>query len=675
MCYFTYMFISMNEFLNNKALDLSHDKYIIKFDITKELFISNIEFFYNELLYKLYYYEKEINIVNDPKIIDKYFVINPLLIHENINAVMKFIYLESWYYLLDFNYKLEYKEIYELDNLNNEQLLACNSIKGLVNVLAPAGSGKTKTLVNRVLYLLNKGVKKDNILVLAYNKKAREELVNRLNIEGLNIYTFHSFGNKIINKYTNLVFIEDDSINREILNKVLDSSKRVINNKTDELIEDYLKYIKEIKEEVLSKEEINNKYNNFYDIYSKYLELLEEYSYYTYEDMLYILIIMILKNPSLRLYLQAKYQYILVDESQDLNKLQLLLLKIISLPNNNLFLVGDDDQMIYSFRGASNTLLKEFLNSYSLSKTVKLRINYRSYENIVRHANWLIKNNRRRYDKDIVSYTCELGNINIIIGDIIDVIKDLVNYLNDKEDIVIICRYNKDVNYLKCLFRLYNYETGYSYKSIKKVRSIVFNNNLSIEKCIIKYNIKDIDNTLVGILKKYKKEAQKELLNKVTNSNKIINITTVHKVKGNEYKNVIYFYNRNKGDIEEERRIFYVGVTRPKESLLIISKEVDEFIEEYSLNEELASINNKKIIKEKDYLEDKVYVDKLKYELYKKDIDMIESRLLYEINESKELYLNKKKDIINNLVNSINKNKEELSILKEEIEFRKALKK
>ena len=364
MCYFTNMFISMNEFLNNKELDLSYDKYIIKFDITKELFISNIELFYNELLYKLYYYEKEISIESDPKIIDKYFVINPLLIHENNNAVMKFIYLESWYYLLDFNYKLEYKKEYELDNLNNEQLLACNSIKGVVNVLAPAGSGKTKTLVNRVLYLLNNGVKKDNILVLAYNKKAREELANRLNIEGLNIYTFHSFGNKIINKYTNLIFIEDDSVNREILNKVLDSSKRIINNKTDELIEDYLKYIKEIKEEVLSKEEINNKYHNFYDIYSKYLFLLEEYSYYTYEDMLYILIIMILKNPSLRLYLQSKYQYILVDESQDLNKLQLLLLKIIALPNNNLFLVGDDDQMIYSFRGASNNLLKEFLSSY-----------------------------------------------------------------------------------------------------------------------------------------------------------------------------------------------------------------------------------------------------------------------------------------------------------------------
>ncbi len=675
MCYFTNMFISMNEFLNNKELDLSYDKYIIKFDITKELFISNIELFYNELLYKLYYYEKEISIESDPKIIDKYFVINPLLIHENINAVMKFIYLESWYYLLDFNYKLEYKKIYELDNLNNEQLLACNSIKGVVNVLAPAGSGKTKTLVNRVLYLLNNGVKKDNILVLAYNKKAREELVNRLNIEGLNIYTFHSFGNKIINKYTNLTFIEDDSVNREILNKVLDSSKRIINNKTDELVEDYLKYIKEIKEEVLSKEEINNKYHNFYDIYSKYLELLEEYSYYTYEDMLYILIIMILKNPSLRLYLQSKYQYILVDESQDLNKLQLLLLKIIALPNNNLFLVGDDDQMIYSFRGASNNLLKEFLSSYSLSKTIKLRINYRSYENIVRHANWLIKNNRKRYDKDIVSYTSELGNINIIIGDIIDVIKDLVNYINDKEDIVIICRYNKDVDYLKCLLRLYNYETGYSYKQVKKVRSIVFNNNLSIDKCIIKYNIKDIDNTLVDILKRYKKEEQKELLNKVTNSNKVINITTVHKVKGNEYTNVVYFYNRNKGDIEEERRIFYVGVTRPKESLLIISKEVDEFIEEYALNENLSNIDNKKIIKEKDYLEDKVYVDKLKYELYKKDINMIESRLLYEINEDKELYLNKKKEIINNLSNSINMNKEELSLLKEEIEYRKALKK
>ena len=70
-----------------------------------------------------------------------------------------------------------------------------------------------------------------------------------------------------------------------------------------------------------------------------------------------------------------------------------------------------------------------------------------------------------------------------------------------------------------------------------------------------------------------------------------------------------------------------------------------------------------------------MYVDKLKYELYKKDIDMIESRLLYEINEDKELYLNKKKEIINNLVNSINMNKEELSLLKEEIEYRKALKK
>ena len=118
-----------------------------------------------------------------------------------------------------------------------------------------------------------------------------------------------------------------------------------------------------------------------------------------------------------------------------------------------------------------------------------------------------------------------------------------------------------------------------------------------------------------------------------------------------------------------------MGVTRPKENLLIISKEVDEFIKEYYLNEELSDINDKSIEKEINYLEDTLYIEGYKYNLYKKDLDRIENKLLYEINEEGEIYLKKKKEVVNNLIDKINNNKKYLSLIKEEKYYRKMVNK
>lgn len=676
--------ILLSEFIKNKSLDLKYAIYHIIFDIDKITFTKNIISLYFDLLYKLYYYNKKIVLVDDFNLIDKFFYIDPVLLHTNQTSIDMFLALESWYTLFDNKQVLANDNKYELEPLNKEQLLAVNSIKGVVNVTAPAGSGKTKTLVNRIVNLLNLGVKEDSILVLVYNKKAETELVERLekrfSITSISVNTFHSFGNSIIKKYTNLNFIEDDSVTKIILNNILNKRKRIINETSDEEINNYVSFIKQIKEGLLSKEDINKKYKNFYPIYKEYLKELEYSNYYTYEDMLYITLIIILKNPTLRYYLQHKYQYILVDEFQDLNKIQLYLIKLLSLPTNNLFVVGDDDQMIYSFRGSSNVMTKNFISSYNGLKNVTLSINYRSYENIVRHANMLIKNNIERYNKDIVAFTDTQGNIDICMGNKKEQINTLLLWINDRikekyeyNDNIILCRYNAQVTYLKCYLRLFNYDTGYSYKMIRKIRSIINNNKgKRLKDIIIKYNIL-IDEVLIDILSLYDNKTRNLILNHCSNTTIPISITTVHKTKGNEYKNVCYYYQANNLN-EEERRIFYVAVTRPKVNLLILCDKSDLFIREYALNNKYSDLNNRKLLQEISNLENKLFIKKCRLNLLIKDKVKLDDHFKYQINEDSNEYLNKFKESIKHLTNSINIDKYDYLLLMDEVKYRKTLK-
>ena len=174
------MKLYISKFLEEKKLDLKQSNYEIIIDIPKTEFISNIKYLFLNLLYPLYYNKKKIfinNIFDSNKEIN----IDTKYIHENKDVLDIYLYLDSWNKLIMINHEEhEYKMIYKLDKLNVYQQRAVDTLDGPFRLLAPAGSGKTKTLINRILNLLNNGIKSENILVLAFNKKAEIELSNRI---------------------------------------------------------------------------------------------------------------------------------------------------------------------------------------------------------------------------------------------------------------------------------------------------------------------------------------------------------------------------------------------------------------------------------------------------------------------------------------------------------------
>ncbi|MEK0338104.1 MAG: ATP-dependent helicase, partial [Nitrosopumilus sp.] len=139
----------------------------------------------------------------------------------------------------------------------------------------------------------------------------------------------------------------------------------------------------------------------FVNIFNKYLELQTQHNFFNFDDMIYLALREIIDDNILRKNLQHQFEYILVDEFQDLNKAQILLMQILALPQNNLFIVGDDDQMIYGWRGAEITHILDFPKRYAEAKDCTLSTNYRSYKRIVNHSKWLIDHNSERVEKDI----------------------------------------------------------------------------------------------------------------------------------------------------------------------------------------------------------------------------------------------------------------------------------
>lgn len=311
---------------------------------------------------------------------------------------------------------------YALDNnLDESQLNAIKEITGPIRVLAPAGSGKTKTLINRIVQLINSGVNPNQILALAFNKRAAQEMVERINQksvttarkmsdEGVVIRTFHSFGLEIIKDTLKWSFNGDNEAaeTRRFMRKVVDDIQDIEYWRKNEAVDSFLEGLRRTKLELppiynftveLEEGEII-----FEPYFRKYLELQFSHNFFNFDDMIYLSLRTIIEDNVLRQRLQNRFSYILIDEFQDLNQAQVLLMQILALPTNNLYIVGDDDQMIYGFTGARIEHIVNFPEKYAFAKQFTLSTNYRSAKNIVKHSSWLIKHNSQRVDKDINSY-------------------------------------------------------------------------------------------------------------------------------------------------------------------------------------------------------------------------------------------------------------------------------
>lgn len=296
--------------------------------------------------------------------------------------------------------------------INESQKKAIDFHNGSCMVLAGPGSGKTTVITYRTKTLIEKyGVNPDNILVITFTKMAALEMKERFNrIMGGTGYpvtfgTFHAVYFKILRYAYNY---NADNILREdekygIIRDIVEDMELEIDDET-EFISGIINEISTVKGEMMSLDHYYSKNCGegiFKKIYKKYNDRLIRKNVIDFDDMLLMCYELLKARPDILKLWQEKYQYILIDEFQDINKVQYEVIKLIAKPKNNLFIVGDDDQSIYSFRGARPEIMLNFPKDYKDTEKIILDINYRSAKKIVDVAGNLIRNNERRYNKKI----------------------------------------------------------------------------------------------------------------------------------------------------------------------------------------------------------------------------------------------------------------------------------
>lgn len=324
-----------------------------------------------------------------------------------------------------------------INNLNDKQREAVLHVDGPMLVLAGAGSGKTKVLTNRIANLIDNGVSPANILAITFTNKAAKEMKDRVyglignNAYMIQISTFHSLGLKILKENydklgydKNFVIIDSDdalTVIKKIM-KDMNLSPQYYNAKN------IRNKISSAKNELMDINSFSNLEfdKNIVRVYEKYIEKLKVNNSVDFDDLLILPIKLFRSYPSILESYQERYKYILIDEYQDTNECQYIFSKMLASRYRNLFVVGDNDQAIYAFRGANYKNILNFEKDYPDCKTILLEENYRSTKTILNAANCVIRNNRLRKDKNLWS--------NNDVGDLIKYVR--VDNEKDESDYV-----------------------------------------------------------------------------------------------------------------------------------------------------------------------------------------------------------------------------------------------
>ena len=303
------------------------------------------------------------------------------------------------------NLRIQYQQ-----ELNPAQYEAVTSVNGPHLIIAGAGTGKTRTIVYRVAYLVELGVKPDSVLLLTFTRKAAQEMLRKASIlldsrcDQISGGTFHSFANSILRKYAgqlgyeNNFTILDQTDAEDVVNLIrtqqkLDTKQRRFPRKetlyslyscslntmmsvNDLLARDYPQYL-EIAADILL----------LHDAFTRYKR---EHNLMDYDDLLLNLVVLLRKNEAVRAALSDRYKYIMVDEYQDTNRLQAEIVRLLAFKHQNLMVVGDDAQCIYSFRGSTIQNILSFEKEFQNCKIIKLEENFRSTQPILNLANEIL---------------------------------------------------------------------------------------------------------------------------------------------------------------------------------------------------------------------------------------------------------------------------------------------
>ena len=594
----------------------------------------------------------------------------------------------------------------DLTLLKKKQKEAVTHIKGPLLILAGPGSGKTRVLTNKIAYLLeNKYALPMQVLAITFTNKAAKEMKERLyklignDTSDIQLSTFHSFGLRIIkenyiefglNKAFSIID-ENDSIS--LIKKILKDFnmdekiynpkyiKNKISSSKNNLVDviDYGKYAKGNIEE------------NIYKIYKKYQEVLLSNSSVDFDDLLFLPVKLFRSNKKILDQYVELFRYIYIDEYQDTNEAQYIMTKMIASKYQNITVVGDESQNVYSWRGANYKNILNFERDYKNVKTVLLEQNYRSTKTILNAANDVIKNNKERKDKKLWTENEDGRKIKYIRvkdekEECYTVIKEIkrLNISIDYKNMVVLYRTNaqsqsiekaflesnipyrivgsytyynrkeiKDlISYLKlinnikdnvCFMRSVNTpRRGIGKKTIEELEEKTINKNISLFEAIESGKELDFKKMILDLIEikdkisltefvelvldksrlieEYKKENSIEALSKIENLREFKSITkefeektgnisledflseislltdlsetkedvngvslmTLHSAKGLEF-DVVFILGLEEGvfphinsfdeveGLEEERRLFYVGITRAKDYLYLLN--------------------------------------------------------------------------------------------------------
>lgn len=314
-------------------------------------------------------------------------------------------------------------------SMNQAQKRAVAHKEGPCMVLAGPGSGKTLTIVSRMEYLIkHQGVKPEEILVITFTKAAAKEMKERFikQTKGahypVTVGTFHGIYYGILKwaYHLNAGNIFSDEEKYQLLRQA--ASKIEFDCEDEkEMLQGIAGEIGMLKNNRIEAGEYHAKScpdEVFREIYEEYEKKRKELRKIDFDDMLVLCYDLFSTRPDILKMWQQKFRYILIDEFQDINQVQYDVIRMLAAPENNLFIVGDDDQSIYQFRGARPELMLNFGKDYPKAETIILDVNYRSTKAIVNGAQRVISKNQNRYPKDIVT-TNEQG-VNVHVQEVRD---------------------------------------------------------------------------------------------------------------------------------------------------------------------------------------------------------------------------------------------------------------
>ena len=349
----------------------------------------------------------------------------------------------------------------DISFLNENQQKAVVHKEGPMLVLAGAGSGKTSVLTNRIAYLIEDGVSPANILAITFTNKAAREMKERVtkligaDARYIQISTFHSFGLKILKENyeflgydKNFIILDSDDTLTVVkkLMKDLNMNPKYYNAR------ELRGKISSAKNELITPEKFKKQEydEKIVTLYKKYCQKLKAGNSVDFDDLLILPIKLFEISPSILNSYQERYKYILIDEYQDTNEAQYVFSKMISKKYRNIFVVGDNDQAIYAFRGANYKNILNFEKDYPDCKTILLEEKYRSTKTILNAANSVIKHNKLRKDKNLWSNNEEGDKIKYIKIDdekaegdyVVKEIKKIAENGTSYDDIAILYRTN-----------------------------------------------------------------------------------------------------------------------------------------------------------------------------------------------------------------------------------------